>query len=732
MKFSLLALAVISFTSIADDNRGNFYIPTNNDVPEGFEHLAEQSDIFDIYLNGAYIGSATYLNAALPKTIPNDIKRVIAENTKKDGELFANEYVKVHGDPKNNKINIWDSRKNKEAKKANTISTPTLRTTFQGLTQNLNGANQQTYYLDNTLSYSNHQFVSGLSQYNDNVYLRGAYYGINTDKAYYSAGVLPSENVDSQFSNDSQFVGFQADFSRSNAGARKPLNIDLAQAANVYIMRGEQLLSSTRLEEGQHEIPVDSLPMGSYAVTLRIEYLNGGTEEQSRYLSSAGVLGRAWSIGKITYGAVTEERFIQETPSHYKPYLGLSVFGYQSESISTRALFAINDSNFSFSPEIIVNTPLFNSRTQIQMREQGDFWYYQRFDATTDLNQTYFELRGTSEDGEDSHTMALTHSQPFISGQLSTSVYSRSNSDRKASYRITYSKNIPLFNSGFARGSFSLDIAEEAVWRLQFNLGKKVANAFDYRLSAYATEKTKGSQHSLSHSQLTERGSIGFHSYKILNNDNSGGYGLQGKISDSEFGSFDIQSGQISKGADTYVNTQFKTSFIASKSGVQFTGEKSVKTGFLIDLRDEEGTYAFYLNGRKRTFQGGKQYVISALPNVHYEARLTNDKTAGVMVVDGAKEKTLTPGEIHNLNWDIATVKYLVGRILINGKPQGNQLVKTAVSQAYTDENGYLSIEVPSTLNEISFSNITCQLTPYNNNLLTIGETSCKLNKVKQ
>lgn len=732
MKFSLLALAVISFTSIADGSRDEFYIPTNGDVPEGFEHLSEQSDIFDIYLNGSYIGSATYLSASLPKEIPSDIKNVIAENIKKDGELFANEYVKVHGDPKNNKINIWDSRVKEKNQKTNLASSPTLRTTFQGLTQNQNGANQQTYYLDNTLSYSNHQFVSGLSQYNDSVYLRGAYYGLNTDDAYYSAGVLPSENVDNQFSSDSQFVGVQADFSRSNTVARKPIYIDLAQAANVHIMRGEQLLSSTRLEEGQHDIPVDSLPRGSYRVTLLIEYLNGGTDEQTRYLSSAGGVGRAWSIDKVTYGAVTEERFIQETPSHYKPYLGLSVFGYQSELISTRALFSINDSDFSFSPEIVVNTPLFNSRTQIQIREKGDFWYYQRFDATTDLNQTYFELRGASEQGENSHTMALTHTRPFISGQISASVYSSSNSERKASYRLTYAKNIPLFGAGFARGSFSLDVAEEAIWRLQFNFGKKIINEFDYRLNAYATEKKKGSQHSLSHSQLTSRGTLGFQGYKVLNSDNSGGYGLQGKISDSEFGSFDIQTGQIRKGADSYINTQFKTSFIASNSGVQFTGEKSVKTGFLVDLRDKDGVYSFYLNGRKREFNGGKQYVIPALPNVRYEARLTNDKTAGVMVVDGAKEKTLNPGEIHNLNWNIATIKYLVGRVLVNGKPQVNQLVKTAVSHAYTDENGYLSIEVPSTVNEISFSNITCQLTPYNNNLLTIGETSCKLNKVKQ
>jgi len=732
MKISLLALAVMSFASIANDNNGNVYIPINEGVPEGFEHLAEQSDFFDIYLNGAYIGSATYLNSSLPKDIPADIKHIISNNPYKEGELFAGDYVKVHGDPNNNRINIWDSRKNKKTEKAQSIASPVWRTTLQGLTQKQNGGNQQTYYMDNTFSYGQHQFVSGLSQYNGDAYLRGAYYGLNTEKAYYSVGVLPSENLDAQLSINSQFLGVQADFSRSNTGTRKPINIVLSQSANIYVMRGEKLLNTIRLDEGQHDISVDSLPTGSYPVTLRIEYLNGGTEEQSRYVSSASGLGRAWSIDKITYGAITDERFIQETPSHYKPYLGISVFGYQSESISTRALFALNDSDFYFSPEMVWNTPLFNSQTQLQLREHGDLWYYQRLDATKGENQTYLELRGENEFGFRNNTMSLTHTRPFVSGQLSTSVYSRSSSDRKASYRVTYSKNIPLFNAGFARGSFSLDIADEVVWRLQFNLGKKIANAFDYRLNAYATENIKGSQHSVSHSHLTERGFIDLQGYKILNSNNSGGYGIQGKISDSEFGSFDIQSGKISKDSDTYVNTRFKTSFIASKSGFKFTGEKQIKTGFLIDLRDQTGTYAFYLNGRKRTFEGGKQYTIAASPNIHYEARLTNDKTAGVMVVGGVKEKTLSPGEIHNLDWEVATVKYLVGRILINGEPQANQFVKTDISQAYTDENGYLSIEVPSTLNEISFSNITCRLTPYNNNLLTIGETSCKLNKVNQ
>jgi hypothetical protein len=732
MKLSLLALAVMSFASIADGNRGDFYIPTNDDVPEGFEHLAEQSEFFDIYLNGTYIGSSTYSNTVLPNEITGDIKNIITRNVKVNGEIFSNEHIKVHGDLKNNKINIWDTKLNEKPNQVKGEYSPTLRTTFHGLTQQQGGGKQQTYYLDNTFSYDKHQFVSGLSQYNDDVYLRGAYYGLNTGKAYYSAGVLPSENIDSQFSTENQFVGIQADYSKSNTGVRKPIAISLSQPANIYIMRGEKLLSSTRLEEGQHQIPVDALPTGSYSVTLRIEYLNGGTEEQTRYLSSASGLGRSWSIGKITYGAFTEQQFFQETPSHYKPYLGLSVFGYQSETISTQAHFALNDSDFSFSPEVIWTTPLFNSRTQMQIKEQGDYWYYQRFDATTDRNQTYFELRGDKSGDEHFHTMSLTHSQPFISGQLSASVYSRSDAKRKTSYRVTYAKNIPLFDSGFARGSLSLDIADEVVWRLQFNFGKKIANAVDYRLSSYLTEDLKGSQHSLSHSRLTERGSLGFQGYKILNSNDTGGYGIQGKISDSEFGSLDVQSGQIKTGSDVYVNTQFKTSFITSESGVRFTGDAPIKTGFLVDLRDESGTYSFYLNGRKRVFQGGKQYVIAATPYIRYEARLENSKTAGVLVVDGMKEKTLNPGEIHNLDWEVATVKYLVGRILINGEPQANQFVKTAISQGYTDENGYLSIEVPSTLNEISFSNITCQLTPYNTNLLTIGETSCKLNTVKQ
>ena len=732
MKLSLLALAVISFTSMADDSISKLYIPTNDDVPEGFEHLAEQYDFFDIYLNGTYMGSSTYINAVFPNEVPEHVKRAIAGKVKNDGELFSNEYIKVHGDLKNNKINIWNTKTNEKRNESKGSSSPTLRTTFHGLTQNKSSGSQQTYYLDNTVSYDAHQFVTGISQYNDDSYLRSAYYGINTDEAYYSAGVLPSENVDNQFSADNQFIGLQADYSKSNSGTRKPISVTITQAANIYIMRGERLLSSVRLEEGQHQIPVDTLPAGSYSVTLRIEYLNGGSEEQSRYLSSSNGLGRSWTIGKLTYGAFTDERFLKETPSHYKPYVGMSIFGYQSESISTQAHFAFNDSEFSFSPEVLWTTPHFNSRTQMQIMEQGDFWYYQRFDATADLNQTYFELRGVKDNGINHHTMSLTHTQPFMSGQLSASLYSISNTERKASYRITYSKNIPLFDAGFARGSFSLDVADDVVWRLQFNFGKKIANAFDYRLSSYLTENIKGSQHSLSNSYLTERGALGFQGYKILNSENSGGYGLQGEVSDSEFGSLNVQTGKIQQGSDAYVNTQFKTSFIASESGVRFTGEEPIKTGFLVDLRDESGTYSFYLNGRKRTFQGGKQYVIAASPYVHYEARLTNSKTAGVLVVDGIKEKTLNPGEIHNLDWEVATVKYLVGRILVNGEPQTNQFIKTAISQAYTDENGYISIEVPSTLNEISFSNISCQLTPYNNNLLTIGETSCKLNKAKQ
>lgn len=732
MRISLLALSVCTFSSLADGGREGLYIPTTDDIPEGFEHIAEQQAFFDLYLDGNYIGSSTYSNPTLPNTLPASLKKAISSHAKKDGEIFSNAQFNVYSDLSNNRVNIWNIDLNKKQDEFTSHSKPTLRSTFHGLTQQQGGAKQQTYHLDNSLYYNQHQFISGLSQYNDELYLRSAYYGLNTENVYYSAGVLPSETIGSQFSSNHQFLGVQADFSKFSFSKRKPIVLSLSQAANIHIVRGQKLLSSHRLTEGEHRISVDNLPLGSYSVTLRIEYLNGGTEEQTRYLSSSQGIGPAWSIGKITYGAMTDDNFIQGTPSSYTPYIGMSVFGYQSESISTQAQFSYEDSEFSFSPEVIWTAALFNSRTQMKIKEEGNWWYYQRFDATTSENQTYFELRGGREDGEQNHTMSLTHSQPILSGQLSTSVYSHSDSERDTNYRVTYSQSIPLFNSGVARGSLSLDIADDVTWRLRFNYGAKVLDAFDYRLNAYASELAKGSQHTLSHSQLTSRGSLNLHGYKVINNEHNGGYGVQGKISNSQWGSFDIQAGQVQKGSEAHVNTQFKTSLIANSTGIRFTGEEPIQTGFLIDLKDQEGAFSLSLNEQRQKLQGGKQYVVAASPYVPYQARLTNEKNAGILVVDDLKEKTLTHGEIHHLDWEVATVKYLVGRILVDGVPQTNQFIKTSVSQGYTDENGYLSIEVPSTLNEISFQNTTCQLTPYNDNLLTIGETSCKLNTEKE
>ena len=121
-------------------------------------------------------------------------------------------------------------------------------------------------------------------------------------------------------------------------------------------------------------------------------------------------------------------------------------------------------------------------------------------------------------------------------------------SERDANYRVTYSQSIPLFNSSFARGSLSLDISDDIVWRLQFNYGAHISNSFDYRLNAYASELAKGSQHTLSHSQQTQRGALNFQGYKVFNDGHNGGYGVQGKITDSQWGSFDIQTGQVQKG----------------------------------------------------------------------------------------------------------------------------------------------------------------------------------------
>jgi hypothetical protein len=106
---------------------------------------------------------------------------------------------------------------------------------------------------------------------------------------------------------------------------------------------------------------------------------------------------------------------------------------------------------------------------------------------------------------------------------------------------------------------------------------------------------------------------------------------------------------------------------------------------------------------------------------------LSNSHSPEIYVVDKTIKRKLRNGELSELKWQIEEVAYLAGQITINNKPISNKLVKTSISQGYTDSNGYVAIEIPKDMKTISIENITCELTHINNNLLTVGETSCKL-----
>ena len=370
----------------------------------------------------------------------------------------------------------------------------------------------------------------------------------------------------------------------------------------------------------------------------------------------------------------------------------------------------------------------FSSTTQFKIHDHGDWFYSQKLSSSFyDRSQTYFEITGYDNDGLKNQIISVSHNQPFLYGHFVGSIYRQKNTDGRTNYQLTYQQ--PINISGLERATLSLSFfhAEESVWQLRFTYGATVSNDLDYRLSASLDRNGHKSQHTFRHQNITDFGSVNSEAYALLNRENHGGYGVKTQFNSNSWGMFDIQAGQTQNHSDPFVNTQLKTSFMINGDGLKMTGSNPFKTGFVIDLSNHKGKYELLLNDRRYTLKGEQKHFIKANPYTSYSATLSNSHSPEIYVVDKTLKRKLRNGELSELKWQIEEVAYLAGQITINNKPISNKLVKTSISQGYTDSNGYVAIEIPKDMKTISIENITCELTHINNNLLTVGETSCKL-----
>lgn len=724
-----LCLLLFSSLSFADDG---FYIPTLNEVPAGFEDIAESVNLTDIYLNGVYLGTTAVGSKveSFPKDIPQSIVDAIRSKNNA-GVLFESlDYIATKN-AKNGDINIWDKKIKRE--KEQYAKTPNLRMNVHGLTQHRGSSTNQTYHFDNSFRYGAHNATFDMSQYNDKIEVRGAYYDYQTDDSKLYLGVLPdAENITSttNYSNGSLF-GFRADFNAGASVKRDPIPLLLNNAAIIQITRGQQLLKNIELPAGNHNLDVSDLPYGNYAVTIKIEYLNGTTEEIDAYLSESSNGGEAWSLKELTAGMTTDEYIGESSPKGQSPFINLDFYAMQGDNYTSAIQFVYSNEKIALAPSFRFSNSDFYVLSKAKLVSGGDWLVSNRFNVNYENSQTYISHTQFKNEYSRDSILSINHNRRLKEGSISFSAYYQDASVYKKSYQISYSRGVQLWELGRGTITSSIKYSGETTWQIGFSFGASSrSNNQNYRMDANTnSEHNYSSQHQFSNRYNYSRGTINSQISKNFNNTGNGGYSVSNRIDDSHYGSVNLQTGQTSPGKDAYLNTEFKGSLLYDGSEIHSTGDNNQTSAILIDLTESpKGMYQLRVDQTAKRIKGGELHIIPVSSGRKHSISLSNINTEGVAVTGNTENIKLRSGEIFRPKWSISKTSYIIGSITIDGKPLSNTFIKTAISEGFTDDYGFIAIEAPENSRVLKIEGGECILTP-EQNLLTIGENSCKSTK---
>ena len=128
------------------------------------------------------------------------------------------------------------------------------------------------------------------------------------------------------------------------------------------------------------------------------------------------------------------------------------------------------------------------------------------------------------------------------------------------------------------------------------------------------------------------------------------------------------------------------------------------------------------------------------LPPYHqYRIQLKDTGLALTQFDNQAREVSLYPGHVVNLDWKIQSVQVLLGRIITaDGLPVKNARIDGAEGPAFTDEEGYLQTEINSRSKEllVRVAGNTCTIilpaTATKHSVIRAGDMLCTMTGATQ
>lgn len=137
--------------------------------------------------------------------------------------------------------------------------------------------------------------------------------------------------------------------------------------------------------------------------------------------------------------------------------------------------------------------------------------------------------------------------------------------------------------------------------------------------------------------------------------------------------------------------------------------------------------------------RGGRMAALTLPPYHQYRIQLKDTGLALTQFDNQAREVSLYPGHVVNLDWKIQSVQVLLGRIITaDGLPVKNARIDGAEGPAFTDEEGYLQTEINSLSKELKVrvAGNTCTIilptTATKDSVIRAGDMLCTMTGATQ
>lgn len=150
--------------------------------------------------------------------------------------------------------------------------------------------------------------------------------------------------------------------------------------------------------------------------------------------------------------------------------------------------------------------------------------------------------------------------------------------------------------------------------------------------------------------------------------------------------------------ATTAYSATINTGALTDGETWTFGGQNGMDSALVIDLEGEaqDTDFEVLIDGFRRGYApAGRSTAIQLPPFRTYEVRISPRRANFVAFRDRIEEVTLYPGNVMRLNWEIADLLVVVGRVQDrDGNPIANAVIESVQGLASTDEYGYFQAEI--------------------------------------